>query len=295
MVSRDELILTELYEASLSVSGIASHLDSNKSSIQQRADEYQLQQITWTEEEDALIQNPWLQDVKTKDTGVRLERPRSEIAAGIRVRQLNLGRRASDPDDASSLAGAWTSTGDAYLLTDVRAELNDSQIRNKNFTITKSVRAVASRRRALQNPYPTAAAHQQISTDTMLVQLGLTLHPDDLLKPTQAVGDAYLHMMNFHTTLSADDKKRILGMMDRLGWPPNVQAVEEIGNGSWTGLESSWSDVDNQFLTTLRKDFGLEWKEIADTFFVDRLAEELEKQYTTLQAEDNTDEYIVLE
>ena len=105
----------------------------------------------------------------------------------------------------------------------------------------------------------------------------------------------YTHMMIHHTNMSDVERTNILNLIERIGWPLKVQAMEEIRSGSRNGLDLAWSAADNIVLKALRGKSKLTWKEIADTFFVDRLEEELEKQYTVLQAGRDREHAVVLE
>ena len=299
-IAREELVLAELCQAGLLLSEIASRLDRDERFVQQRINECQLQPILWTLKEDDLLQSLWLQEVKAKDIGHQLHHLRSETAVCIRASQLGLERRdfqkkGVECDGTSYMAGHWTSTGDAYVLSGVAAGLSDDDIWDKYFCNTRSVQAVASRRRALQKPRPSASSNPNSSGNAMATQPNQILQPGQMVRPSQMIGDVYGQMMAFHTTLSPDKVNRILDLIDHLHWPANVQGEGEIGQGSWAGLESAWAEADNKLLVALHGGFDLSWKEIADTFFLDRLEEELERQYVMLQAGGDADNSIELE
>ena len=101
--------------------------------------------------------------------------------------------------------------------------------------------------------------------------------------------------MIHHTNMSDVERTNILNLIERIGWPLKVQAMEEIRSGSRNGLDLAWSAADNIVLKALRGKSKLTWKETTDTFFVDRLEEELEKQYTVLQARRDREHAVVLE
>ncbi|XPS81326.1 hypothetical protein M3J07_013290 [Ascochyta lentis] len=292
---RERLILTELYEADLITSEIASRLNREERYVQQHINEHRLQRVAWTEDDDNLLESLWRQDQLAKNIGYQLEHPRSEIAVCIRASQLDLPRRGSEHDGASYTAGTWTKTGDAYLLQGVANGLSDDEIQEKFFPNTRSVRAVESRRRELHRLESAVDGHQRQLSNTMAMRFSQLPEFNHILQPGQTIREVYLHMIIHHTTLSDKARTDILNLIEDLGWPTNVQAEEEIGSGSWNGLQSAWSDANNRLLRALRSDYNLQWKEIADAFFVDRLEKELERQYEMLQTGDDVNNSVLIE
>jgi hypothetical protein len=121
------------------------------------------------------------------------------------------------------------------------------------------------------------------------------LHRQQDTRPDHLLRDVYHQRMIFNTILSHRSRIRILGLMDYLSWPPNIHTEHEVGSGPNSGLQTAWSEADNKFLLALRDEFRLSWKEIAETFFVDRLVEELEAQYGGLKAGQNVGSSIEIE
>lgn len=121
------------------------------------------------------------------------------------------------------------------------------------------------------------------------------LHGQQDIRPHHLLRDVYHQRMIFHTTLSHHSRIRILGLMDYLSWPLNIHSENDIGSGPDSGLQAAWSEADNKFLLTLRDEFRLSWKEIAEAFFVDRLVEELEVQYGVLKRGENLESSIEIE
>lgn len=287
--TREEYIFVELYEAKLTVPEIASRLDQDEGSVQERISETQLQQVTWTEDDDDLLESLWRQDVPVENIRVQLAYPRYVIAICIRAYQLGLPRRSTESDGAEYTGGPWTATGDAYILKGVADGLSDETIKEKYFPNTRSVQDIRSRRLRLQNDHhhqqqQTSIADSPLPTNATSMLPAQVSHPSLTLRPTQKIREVYTHMIIYHLTLPDDENEAILTLMEQLNWPPNVQVEQEIATGPIEGLQSTWTNADNQFLVALCSDYGLGWKEIADTFFVDRLEEELRKQYELLRA-----------
>lgn len=222
---------------------------------------------------------------KTCGLKTQLEHQRSELAVCIFASQMGLPKRDLEPDGASFVAaGRWTNTADAYVLQGIAAGLSDSKIQELYFPNTRSVGAIQKKRCGLQNQQQAVVNRQQLSTSATAMPPGQVLQSNRILPLNETIRAVYTHMIIHNSDISEEKTERILSLIDHLGWPSNVQARGEIGTGPLEGFQSGWSDADNRLLMALRSEFQLEWKDVANVFFVDRLEEELEKQYEILQA-----------
>lgn len=290
---KEEQILDELVHAGLLLSEIASKVDRDERLVQQYIDENHLEPTAWSQYDDDVLRNLW-EENKPKDICNVLQRPRPEIAVCIRAYQMDLKCSAGFSHIVGG-NGKWTSTGDTYILHGAAAGLSTEEIHYNYFRNTRALGAVRKRRSELRKQLPPVPSNPSNSGDGVTVQSGQTLQPVQTVRPRRFVGDVYEQMMVFHTNLSADQREQILNTIDCLEWPANMQLERDLGPGTWNSLTSTWPDADNKFLVALRGEYNMSWKEVADTFFVDRLEEELEKQYRMLLQGGDADNSIELD
>ncbi|KAJ4374499.1 hypothetical protein N0V86_007368 [Didymella sp. IMI 355093] len=302
---KEEQILDELVHAGLLLSEIASasSVDCDEHIVKQYIVENNLEPVEWPGYNDDIIRNLWKEKSTREISHSLIHQSRSEIAVCIRAYQLKLrhtpSKRSGSKFDGYRYMvgkkGGWTSTGDSYVLNGVAAELTDEDIQYKFFRNTRTAEAVRKRRIELLKRQLSASLDPSASTSATPAQFTSTSQPDRTWQSGWSTTEVYEQMMIFHTNLSANNRDRVLGIMNRIGWPTIAQGDVEKGIGSWSGPQFIWTDADNELLLTLHKDYDLTWKEIADTFFFDRFEEELELQYGRLSQGNNVDDSIELD
>lgn len=138
---------------------------------------------------------------------------RPEIAICVRASQLGLQTRSFETDGNEYTAGNWTIPDEAYVLKGTESELDDKQIQNEYFHNTRTVPAISCRQHILQNPFSTVTDQQQHTENSATMQSAQALRFDQILRPSQTVRDVYMHMIIQHTTVSHDNRTKILDLV----------------------------------------------------------------------------------
>lgn len=303
---KEEKILDELVQADLLLSEIASasSVDFDERVVQQYIEQHGLKPIPWVKDDDNVIKNLWKENKTIKEICQQLVvHRRSEIAVCIRVSQLKLKwsnhQRNHSPVDGYTYMvgerGGWTATGDAYVLRGFDDGLSDWEIWYRCFRNTRTDTAVSKRRRALVKQRASASIDPNASTSGTPTQPLPILQPDQSPQISSSALEVCEQMMIFYTNLSTEHRDCILNLINRLSWPASAQGDGETEIGCWSGPEFAWSDADNELLVALHSEYGLNWKEIANTFFVDRLEQELQVQYEMLVQGGDTKNSIALD
>ncbi|KAF1360777.1 hypothetical protein EJ07DRAFT_176851 [Lizonia empirigonia] len=270
--TREEFIFVELHEAKLTVSEIASRLDRDEGSVQQRISKTQLQQVTWTEDDDDLLESLWRQNVLVENIRVQLAYPRSEIAIYIRANQLDLPRRSTE----ISRIVLRMSTSDAQ-------DSEATPVEERLFTaFTRSIDDVHENatQPAKTSSEQAPESHKNSTTSQWAIQHGYGQDDSELtsLRKSLELRRARIVAIESLPNMSLEQKMLLRDCLGYDNWPTRFQKYDNLQahlSESANPLAEEWSQEDERALELILTYGPTDALVIASTFFPEKFVGDL--------------------